>query len=190
MPTGKTYDQLVTANAQKDPVGLTVAGAGMVGLGYVTGGATTAVGVKLFGAAVGAGMNYLFQSGPTDWVDVGFAGTTGFITTGAGLGSSVLTNAGGALFSSAIKGENPNAGIGAAAVGTVAGYSIGKGIEIPLNNQINPWWRPTWTNKGLGITTFTPPSAIPGMIGGVGSSFAQEPTGNFVKEEIQRAWKN
>jgi filamentous hemagglutinin len=187
LTTGRTYNQLVTSNVKSDPVGATVAGAGMVGLGYMTGGTGTALGVKMFGAGVGALANYAFQTGATDWTDVGTAGITGFIATGAGLTPSLLTNVGGALASSGIKGENPNASVGGATVGTVLGYGIGRGVvEIPLNNRINPWWRPVWLDVGLGINTPVTPSPLPGMTGGVFSSGAQEPIGNNVKDALQR----
>jgi filamentous hemagglutinin len=177
----------VTSNVKKDPVGTTLAGAGMVGLGYVTGGTGTAVGMKMFGAGVGATANYMFQSGPTDWLDVGIAATTGFLTTGSGLGSSIATNVGGSVIGSGVKGENPNGGVAGAAVGTVIGYGVGKVIEVPAAKAIDPrgWWTPDWTSIGNGITKWNAPNPIPGMLGGVGSSTSQEPIGNATKDRVQ-----
>jgi len=190
LPTGKTYNQLVTSNVQNDPVGATVAGAGMVGLGYLTGGAGAAVGMKVFGAGVGAIANYAFQpSGqPTDWIDVGIATGTGFLTSGMGFGSSIVTNTGGSLLGSGIKGENPNAGMGAAAGGTVLGYGLGAGAQTGIQKVVDPktWYRPLWIDVGLGISRPNTPSALPGMAGNVGSSLIQEMTGNQIKDGLQR----
>jgi len=184
---GQTYDDLVTSNIQKDPVGATLAGAGMVGLGYLSGGTGTAAGVKMIGAGVGATANYLLQAGQTNWSDVAIAAATGFLTTGSGLGSSIFTNVGGSMFGSSIKGENPNRGVAGATVGTVAGYGFGKVIDTSAGRIIDPrgWWTPDWINMGYGISKWNAPSAIPGMLGGVGSSIAQEQIGGAVKNHTQ-----
>ncbi|QBP75062.1 filamentous hemagglutinin N-terminal domain-containing protein [Herbaspirillum huttiense] len=186
--TGKTYNDLVTSNIKKDPFGATIAGAGMIGFGYLVGGGGTAVGVKVFGAGVGSLSNYLFQSGTTDWLDVGIAGATGFLTTGAALQPSIIMNVGGSILGAGLKGENPNSGAVGAAIGTVLGYGVGKVIEIPSGRLIDPrgWWTPEWTSLNNGILKWNGPSAVPGMLGGVGSSFAQEPVGNTVKDQVQR----
>ncbi len=75
----------------------------------------------------------------------------------------MLTNVGGALGGSAVKGENPNAGMGGAAAGTVLGYGLGKAVEIPFNNNLNPWYRPDWKDAGIGfgIVKPNPPSVLP-----------------------------
>jgi filamentous hemagglutinin len=185
---GQTGDELVISNVKKDPVGVTVAGTGMVALGYLSGGTGTAVGLKVLGASVGAGANYIFQpSDQKDWTDVGLAGLTGFITTGSGLGSSLFTNVGGSIVGSGVKGENPNPGIAGSAVGTVAGYTVGKAIEAPLGRAIDPrsWHSADWIDMGYGISRWNAPSPIPGMFSGVGSRITQEPVGNAVKDRTQ-----
>uniref|UniRef100_UPI002E21C74B hemagglutinin repeat-containing protein n=1 Tax=Ralstonia pseudosolanacearum TaxID=1310165 RepID=UPI002E21C74B len=184
---GQTYNELVTSNVKKDPVGTTLAGAGIVGLSYVTGGTGTAVGVKMFGAGVGAATNYMFQSGQTNWLDFGIAAATGFITTGSGLGSSIVTNVGGSIIGSGVKGENPNGGTAGAAVGTVLGYGVGKAIEIPAAKLIDPrgWWTPDWTSIGNGISKWNVPNPIPSMLGGAASSTSQEPISNATKYRVQ-----
>ncbi|MDM8354802.1 hypothetical protein [Pandoraea communis] len=183
---GQTYNEHVTANIKRDPVGATLAGAGMIGLGYLTGGSGTAIGVKIFGAGVGATANYAFQSGPTDWLDISIAAVTGFLATGSGLGSSIFTNVGGSLVGSGIKGENPNAGMAGAAIGTAVGFGSGKVIEIGLSKIIDPrgWWTPDWISIGYGISKWNAPSQVPGMASGIGSSYLQEPTGNSFKDWI------
>ena len=167
--TGKTYNQLVTANIQNDPVGATLAGAGMVGLGYLTGGTGTAVGMKLFGATVGTVANAAFQyfgNDPFSFFDLGIAGGTGFLTTGMGLRASIVTNVGGAVIGSSLQGQNPNAGISAAALGTIAGYGVGAGSTATVRSLVDPqhWYRPQWIDIGLGMSRPNTPSAVPGMV--------------------------
>ena len=188
---GQTYNQLVTGNVKNNPIGATVAGAGMIGLGYLTGGAGAATGVKIFGTGVGAIANYAFQptGQPTDWIDVGIAGGTGFLTSGVGLGSSIITNTGGALLSSGIKSESPNAGMGAAAAGTVFGYGVGAGVQTGVTRLIDPknWYRPQWIDLGLGVSRPNTPSAVPGMFGNIFSSGVQEAGGNAAKDALQKS---
>jgi filamentous hemagglutinin len=184
---GQTYNELVTSNVKKDPVGVTAAGVGMLTLGYLSGGVGTSMGIKAFGGAVGAGANYMFQSDKKDWIDVGLAAATGFLTTGAGFISSGVTNVAGSIIGSGVKGENPNPGIAGAAVGTVAGYAVGKAIETPLGRVIDPrsWYTSDWIDLGYGVSKWNAPSAVPGMVSGVGSSVSQEPVGNLAKDRTQ-----
>lgn len=179
--TGKTYDELVTDNVQNNPVSTGIAGAAMVGYGAVTGGTSTALGIKVIGAGIGATVNAAFQSfgdQSMDWSDVGMAGMTGFITTGSGFVSSLFTNVGGALTASAIKGENPNSGMVDSALGTSVGYGLGKSVEVPFDRYVNPWYRPDWKDAGVGfgITKPNTPNPLPGITGNALSSGAQEAT--------------
>lgn len=185
---GMTDSDLIVSNVKKDPVGVTLAGTGLVGLGYISGGAGATVGVKMVGAGIGALANYVFQpSGQTDWIDVSLAGVTGFVTSGAGFISSGVTNVGGSIIGSGIKGENPDPGIYGAGVGTVGGYVVGKAIEIPLGRVFNSRniFAPDWIDMGYGLSRWNSPSPIPGLVSGVGASFAQEPIGNKTKDFIQ-----
>jgi len=183
LQTGMTYDQLVTANVENDPIGTAVAGGGLMGLGYLAGGTGTAVGMKIFGASLGAGLNYYFQNRrqSVDWTSVGLSGAAGFVTAGSTLAPSILTNVGASLFGSGVKRENPNAGMGAAGIGTMAGYAVGQGVTTYLNGRINLWSNPkeinVWLN-GVTVGKFTKPSSIPGMAGNAGSSAVQELIGN------------
>ena len=144
-------------------IGVAVAGPAVLGARVIAGGV---------GASANYGAQKLFGTEPTDWLDLGVASFTGFITGGAsswmqGLGAAGLVNVGGSLTGSAIKGENSNAGMGAAAVGTAVGYPIGKIVEVPFNKALNPWYRPDWIPAGLyGVTKPNPPSVIPGSAGG------------------------
>lgn len=105
-----------------------------------------------------------------------------------GLAWGRLINTGGSLLGSAIKGENPNAGMGAAAVGTLVGYGVGAGAQAGVGRVVDPqhWYRPQWIDVGTAMSRPNTPSAIPGMAGALGSSFAQEPTGNTVKTNLQQ----
>ncbi|WP_168224781.1 DUF637 domain-containing protein [Rhodoferax aquaticus] len=194
LKTGQTYNQLVTNNVKDNPVSTGVAGAGMIGYGVVIGGPAT-IGTRLITGGVGAGGNAGFQSigdQPMDWVDVGIAGFTGFVTGGGGfwqgLTSSVAINSGGALAGSAIKSENPNAAMGGAAAGTVLGYGAGKAIESVVKIKVDPWYRPEWISAGpYGIVQFNTPSQLPFLSGTLGSTAAQEPSGDSIKGQINKA---
>ena len=191
---GQTYGQLVTKNIKDNPVSTGIAGVAMTATGAVVAGPAAVVARALAGG-IGAGFNVGFQqfgSQPVDWLDVGIAGTTGFITGGAsnwqqGLSAASLINVGGSLTGSAIKGENPNAGMGGAVLGTVVGYPVGKLIETPMDKVFNQWYRPDWVSTGaLGILKPNPPSVVPGAAAGVGSSFIQEVTGSAFQDMLNK----
>ncbi|RZT36669.1 two-partner secretion domain-containing protein [Cupriavidus agavae] len=188
---GQTYNELVEANMKKDPVGPAVLGLGLVGMGYLTGGSGTAAGIKLFGAGISGGANYLAQPENKSWMDIGISTAIGFITTGSGLGSSLGTSAGGALFGATQKGENPNAAVAGAVGGAVAGYGMGKAIVTPVASTIDPrgWWTPDWIDVGHGILKWNSPSAIPGIAAGTGAGFFQEPIGNWIKNKAENLQK-
>ena len=84
--------------------------------------------------------------------------------------------------------ENPNAGMGAAAAGTVLGYGLGAGVEASVRRVVDPktWYRPQWIDIAMGVTRPNTPSAVPGMVGNVFSSGAQEAVGNPAKGVLQR----
>ena len=197
LTTGQTYNQLVTKNVKDNPVSTGIAGVGMVGYGVVIGGPTT-VGVRLFTGSVGAAGNAAFQSTsdqPMDWVDVSVAGFTGFVTGGGGfwqgLRSTVAINTGGALTGSAIKKENPNAAVGSAAVGTVVGYGTGKAIESVVKIKVDPLNYPDWVSAGpYGIVKNNAPSSWPFISGTVGSSAAQELSGDSFKNYLNKTQKS
>lgn len=166
---GQTYNELVTSNIKKDPVGATLAGAGMIGLGLVTaGGVPSLMGMATggsIGAAVNTGAQYLFNNGQINIVDTTMGGVTGALTFGTGILPGLLINTGGSLAGSAYKGENPNAGMAGAAAGSITGYLVGGKIEGALNNKLNPWYRAAWVDVGLGITKPVSPSILPSLLG-------------------------
>ncbi|WP_338862706.1 hemagglutinin repeat-containing protein [Mycetohabitans rhizoxinica] len=141
---GQTYNELVTSNINKDPVGATVAGAGMMGLGLAAGGSLAPAGMMGAGALLGLGANggvQLMGDQPFDWTSFALSGVTSAVSTGMKFVPVFMTGVGGALTGSALQGQNPNAAMGGAAVGTVIGYPIGAKIEGKLNDVLNPWYR-------------------------------------------------
>jgi filamentous hemagglutinin len=197
---GRTYDQQVQKNVQDNPVSTGIAGAGITALGVLVAGPAALL-PRVYAGGVGATANVTFQSSfgnqPTDWVDVAVSGLTGFITGGAstfrqGLTAATLINVGGSLTGSSIKGENPNAGMGGAAVGTLVGYPLGLGVEKTTASIIklrDPYGlnRPDWIPAGpFGIVKPNPPSVVPGVFGNIGSSLVQEHISNQTKESINK----
>lgn len=98
-------------------------------------------------------------------------------------------NTSGALFGSTFKGEDPTSAMTGAAVGTVLGYGAGKAIEIPLNNKLNPWYRPDWIKGYLEISSWNALSKVPGMVGNGVSSLVQEYTGDATKNAVDNSGK-
>ncbi|WP_175689828.1 hemagglutinin repeat-containing protein [Burkholderia anthina] len=177
---GQTYNDLVTSNMKMDSVGTTLAGAGMIGLGLVTGGSLAPAGMMGIGAAVGLITNggvQLTGNQPFDWTGFVLAGATGAASTGMRFVPVFLTGVGGALTGSAVQGQNPNSAMGGAAIGTVIGYPLGSKVEGKLNGVLNPWYRQEWVDVGMGISKYVPPSVIPSWVGGALGGAAQEKTG-------------
>ncbi|XUT47421.1 hemagglutinin repeat-containing protein [Burkholderia sp. F1] len=181
---GQTYNELVTSNIKKDPVGATVAGAGMIGLGIVTaGGIPTLAGMATggsIGAVVNIGAQYVFNDGKINFNDVVMAGVTGALTFGTGFLPGLLMNTGGALTGSALQGINPNIGMAGAAAGSLLGYGAGGKIEGILNNKFNPWYRPEWVELGLGVSKYVPPSVLPSVGGTIAGAVGLEGAGGSV----------
>ena len=179
--TGQTYNQLVTSNVKNDPVGATLAGAGMIGLGVITaGGVPTLTGMAtggVLGGAANATMQYVF-GGSVNPKDVAMGTATGALTFGTSLMPSLLMNTGGALALSGIKGENPNGNLMGAGLGTAFGFGVGTVTEGTLNGVLNPWYRQEWRDLGLGVSTFVPKSPLPSIFGTGASAFGQETIGN------------
>ncbi len=185
---GQTYNELVTSNIQKDPVGSTLAGVGMMGLGLATGGPLATMGMMGIGTTVGLGVNgglQLISDKPFDCTSFGTAGITGALSTGMRFAPVLLTNVGGALTSSALRGENPNGAMAGATAGTVIGYPVGAKVESGLGNVINPWYRQEWRYVGMGISTYVPKSTIPSWFGGAGNGVIQGITDSAVQTKVE-----
>jgi len=119
-------------------------------------------------AAIGTGINISVQlSGkdPFSYVDAIMADITSALTTGKGIGSSVVINMGGATIGSGIKGEDPKNAVIGAGFGSIAGSLGGKISDnlSPVSNQA--------TNDVI--------SAITG-------STTLETTGGAVKNELDK----
>jgi filamentous hemagglutinin len=181
---GQTYDQLVTGNLKKNPVGAALAGAGMIGLGVATGGGLPTLGLTGTGAVLGTGVNSAAQliiGDPFDWTSAGMAGVTGAASSGVGFAPALLINTGGALAGSGMQGQNPNGAMAGAAVGTAVGFPIGAKIEGNLNSVLNPWYRQEWNDIGMGISTYVSKTPVPSWTGGVVGNSIQELTGNMTQ---------
>jgi filamentous hemagglutinin len=186
--SGQTYNDLVTGNIKQDPVGSTLAGAGMVGLGVVTGGGLPTLWLAGTGATLGLGANGSVQLGlgqPFDWYSFGIAGVTGAASSGMGFIPAILTNTGGALAGSGMQGQNPNGAMAGAVVGTAIGYTVGSKLEGNLNNIFNPWYRPEWVNVGMGLSTWVPKSPLPSWFGGLGAGITGEIIGDATKKSAE-----
>ncbi|CBW74016.1 Hemolysin [Mycetohabitans rhizoxinica HKI 454] len=179
---GQTYNELVTSNIQKDPVGSTLAGAGMIGLGVATAGGVPSLMRMAVGGSIGAGVNsgvqYVFNNGKIDPVDAGAAGLAGALTFGTSLLPGMLMQTGGALLSSAVKEENPNVGMAGAAAGSLIGYKVGGSLEKALNAKLNPWYQPEWVDVGFGMLRYVSPSVLPSTLGTIGGTATSEGANN------------
>ncbi|MFJ3045274.1 hypothetical protein ACIPEN_05540 [Herbaspirillum chlorophenolicum] len=187
--TGQSYNDLVMSNIKRDPVGATVAGAGMIGLGVLTGGGLPALGLAGTGATIGMGVNggvQLVTNQPFDWFSFGMAGLTGASSSGMGFIPALLINTGGALSGSGIQGQNPNGAMAGAAIGTAAGFLFGAKIESGLGNVMNPWYRQQWKDIGLGMSIYIPKNSIPSWAGGIGSSIVQEKLGPIIQKKVEQ----
>ncbi|WP_213764285.1 hypothetical protein [Caballeronia sp. dw_19] len=185
--SGQTYNELVTNNVKNNPVSTAIAGAGMVTLGAVTGGGLATLGMMGAGSAIGMGANggvQIYNGQPFDWASFGMAGLTGGVSTGMGFVPALLINAGGALAGSAIGGQNPNALMAGAAVGTAIGYPIGTKIEGSLNNVLNPWYRQEWKEIGMGMSVPVPKNPVPSWSGATGAGVIQELGGGAAQNKV------
>jgi filamentous hemagglutinin len=186
--TGLTYNDLVKSNIKNDPVGATLAGAGMIGLGVASGGGLATAVTMATGSTIGLAANGGVQVAggqPFDWTSFAFAGVTGAASSGMGFVPALLVNVGGALAGSAATGQNPNASMAGAAAGTAIGYPIGAKIEGSLNSVLNPWYRQEWKDVGMGISASVPKNALPSWFGGFGGGVVQEKIGGAAQTKIE-----
>lgn len=181
---GQTYNDLVTSNIKKDPVGATLAGVGMVGLGVATAGSVPALAGMATGGSIGAAVNtgaqYLFNDGKINLVDTTIAGIAGALTFGTSFIPGLLVNTGGALAGSAVRGDNPNVSMAGAVAGSIAGYKAGGSLESVLSSKLNPLFRPEWVDMGLGMSKYVPPSALPSIGGTTFGAIGSEGTSGAV----------
>lgn len=184
---GQTYNGLVTSNVQNNPISIALAGAGMMASGVGIGGGLASLGMMGTGSAIGMLANagvQLYNGQPFDWAGLGMAGLTGGASSGMGFVPGLLINTGGALSSSAAAGQNPNASMAGAALGTLIGYPVGVKIEGRLNDVLNPWYRAEWRDLGMGISTSVPKSPVPSWTGGIGAGVISEISGGAVQNRV------
>lgn len=91
------------------------------------------------------------------------------VTGGIRPGQTTMATVSGAILKpvlgSAVKGENPNAGMAGAAAGSVVGYKAGGALEKGVNAKVNPWYRQEWADTGFGVSKYIPPSVLPSLLG-------------------------
>ncbi|MEM5330839.1 hypothetical protein VSR34_30180 [Paraburkholderia sp. JHI2823] len=126
---------------------------------------------------------------PFDWTSFALAGATGAAATGMKFIPVFMTGVGGALAGSALQGQNPNSAMGGAALGTAIGYPVGAKLEGKLNDLLNPWYRQEWTDIGLGISKYVPPSMLPSWLGGSVGGLVQEKAGAAVQNKLDGTGK-
>ncbi|MDR5791040.1 MULTISPECIES: hypothetical protein [Caballeronia] len=82
---GQTYNDLAQSNVKNNPISTTIAGAGMIGLGIVTGGgALASLGMMAAGSAIGMGANaavQLYRGQPFDWAGIHRAHSSASMTS-------------------------------------------------------------------------------------------------------------
>lgn len=131
------------------------------------------------------GLVQLMNDQPFDWGSFGIAGLIGAMSSGKTLAPVLLTSTGGALTSSAINGQNPNAAMAGAAIGSTAGYSIGTKIDSSLGSVLNPWYRQEWKEIGMGISTYVPKNPLPSWTGNIVGGGIQELTGSTTQAGLE-----
>lgn len=106
-----------------------------------------------------------------------------------GIGKTALVNSGVEILDSYRTGEDPlTKGISSAVVTTTGGI-IGKGVEIPLNNKINPNWRNYTEIKSSfsnAISSFYTPSSIPSVSGNVVDNIFSKSLEKTVEDKVEQ----
>lgn len=124
-----------------------------------------------------------------DGVKVGISTATSIVTKDMGIGKTALVNSGVEILDSYRTGEDPlTKGISSAVVTTTGGI-IGKGVEIPLNNKINPNWRNYTEIKSSfsnAISSFYTPSSIPSVSGNVVDNIFSKSLEKTVEDKVEQ----
>ncbi|EDT7594942.1 hypothetical protein B9213_001776 [Salmonella enterica subsp. enterica serovar Bovismorbificans] len=124
--------------------------------------------------AVGGGD--LWMNGSIDPKNIIAAYWSGALTRYTGFKSTVLINAGSGAITSYIDGKNPFLYGTIGGLGGAAGYGVGnKFIEPMLEDVINPTWKTLqWKDMGMGVSSPSRLSPMPGVFGTAGGSVAGE----------------
>ncbi|MEG9498218.1 hemagglutinin repeat-containing protein [Mannheimia indoligenes] len=124
-----------------------------------------------------------------DGVKIGMSTVTSIMTKDMGIGKTVLANSGVEILDSYRTGEDPLIkGISSAIVTTVGGIA-GKGVEIPLNNKINPNWKnytALESSFSNAVSGFYTPSSIPSVSGNIVDNIFSKSLEDRVENKVEQ----
>lgn len=167
------------AKNERDAVGFALA-TGSVAL--LPGGAQAMWGL---GASANSGISYLVD-GSVDPANAAIAGWTNVLSMGSGLGGTIAWNAAGGALGNWVDDKNPLSGALINGGGSAIGYGMGKVIQRPLENIINPGWKNwEWIDIGMGVSKPLPLNPAPEISGNIGSSVGSEGSGAILQEQIK-----
>lgn len=175
-PTGAACQKAIN---ERDAVGLALA-TGTVAL--LPGSAQAMWGL---GASANAGISYL-ADGTIDPANAAIAGWVNVFSMGNGLVGTVGWNAAGGALGNWIDNKDPLSGALINGAGSGIGYGVGKIIQRPLENVINPGWKNwEWIDIGKGVSKPLPLNPAPEISGNIGSSVGSEGTGVILQEQVK-----
>nr|WP_249414876.1 adhesin [Citrobacter freundii] len=160
-----------------------------VGLALATGTVALFPGSALamwgLGAGANAGIGYL-ADGSVDPSSAVVAGWVNVFSMGNCVVGTVGWNAAGGAFGNWIDNKDPLSGAIINGGGSAIGYGVGKIIQRPLENIINPGWKNwEWVDIGKGISKPLPLNPAPEISGNIGSSVGSEGAGVILQEQIK-----
>ncbi len=137
------------------------------------------------GASANAGISYL-ADGTVDPANAAIAGWVNVFSMGNGLVGTVGWNAAGGALGNWIDNKDPLSGALINGAGSGIGYGVGKIIQRPLENVINPGWKNwEWIDIGKGVSKPLPLNPAPEISGNIGSSVGSEGVGVILQEQIK-----
>ena len=160
-----------------------------------------AMGSTIVAGSFGGASELLGQLTENNWditkVDktkVGISVGTGIVTKNMGVFSTALTNSGVEVADALRTGGDPIQK-GAVSFGaTLVGGTLGKMVEVPLNNKLNPTWKIKYSEKkghlAYGISESHKPSNIPSLVGNTFDNISGKTFEIKLNEYIQRKAKN
>ncbi|EHU6100765.1 adhesin [Escherichia coli] len=124
--------------------------------------------------------------GTVDPANAAIAGWVNVFSMGNGLAGTVGWNAAGGALGNWIDNKDPLSGALINGAGSGIGYGVGKIIQRPLENVINPGWKNwEWIDIGKGVSKPLPLNPAPEISGNIGSSVGSEGAGVILQEQIK-----
>ena len=164
---------------ERDAVELALATGGVA---LLPGGAQAMWGL---GAGANAGISY-WVDGTVDPANAAIAGWVNVFSMGNGLTGTVGWNAAGGALGNWIDDKDPLSGALINGGGSAIGYGVGKVIQRPLENVINPGWKNwEWIDVGMGVSKPLPLNPAPEISGNIGSSVGSEGSGAIFQEQMK-----